>query len=148
MGKNDVVIMIQTGFYIGDRDWWIMATLDIKGREDLNEVYQALLSCGCPNDEAQKACMVLSRKNSGYTLTSYDGGYTLIFASETSSPDEMFDTIIHEIKHAVEHISSYYDVDPKSEEAAYLQGEISRCIFPAVALVVCPKCHNKKGEER
>lgn len=139
--------MITTGFFIGKRDWWIMANLDIK-EKNLNEVYQALLACGCPNDEAQKVCMVLSKKNTGYTLTDYDGHYTLMFASETDTPDDMFDTIVHEIKHVVEHISSYYGVSPKSEEAAYLQGEISRCMFPAVALVVCPECHNKKGEER
>ena len=53
----------------------------------------------------------------------------------------------YETKHAVEHISSYYDVDPKSEQAAYLQGEISKKLFPAVAIAVCPKCHNKEEEE-
>ena len=139
--------MITTGFFIGKRDWWIMANLDIK-EKNLGEVYHALMASGCPDDEARHACMVLSRKNNGYTFTSPEGQFTLLFASETTSADEMFDTITHEIKHAVEHISSYYDVDPKSEEAAYLQGEISRCMFPAVALVVCPRCHNKKGEER
>lgn len=48
------------------------------------------------------------------------------------------------MKHAVEHISSYYGVDPKSETAAYLQGEIARNLFPAVAMAVCPRCHNEK----
>lgn len=40
-----------------------------------------------------------------------------------------------------------YGVDPKSETAAYLQGEIAKKMFPAVAIAVCPKCHNEKGEE-
>ena len=71
-----------------------------------------------------------------------------MFASETTSAEEMFDTITHELKHVVEHISGYYGVDPKSETAAYLQGEIARNLFPAVAMAVCPTCHNKKGEER
>lgn len=66
---------------------------------------------------------------------------------EAVSPEELYDTITHETKHVVEHISSFYDVDPKSEEAAYLQGEISKKMFPAVAMAVCPKCHNEKGEE-
>ena len=136
--------MIQTGFYIGDRDWWIMANLNISGEKDLNEVYRALMACGCPNDEAQKACMVLSRKNNGYAFTSPEGQFTLLFASETTSADEMFDTIMHELKHCVEHISGYYSIDPKSEDAAYLQGEIAKKLFPAVAIAVCPKCHKEE----
>lgn len=123
-----------------------MASLDIS-EKDLNKVYQSLLACDCPDDEAQKACMILSRKNSGYTFTDMDDKYTLMFASEAVSPEELYDTITHETKHVVEHISSFYDVDPKSEEAAYLQGEISKKMFPAVAMAVCPKCHNEKGEE-
>jgi hypothetical protein len=138
--------MIQTGFYIGERDWWIMASLNV-AEKDLGDIFNALLACGCSNDEAQKACVVLSRKNSGFTLTNMEEQYTLMFASVATSPEELFDTITHETKHAVEHISSYYDVDPKSEQAAYLQGEISKKLFPAVAIAVCPKCHNKEEEE-
>lgn len=139
--------MIQTGFWIGERDWWIMATIGIKGERDLNEVYQALMACGCPDVEAQKACMVLSRRNCGYSFSDLEGQFTLMFASETDSPEEMFDTLVHELKHIVEHISSHYGLNPKSEEAAYLQGEIAKKLFPAVALAVCPKCHEEKEEE-
>ena len=73
---------------------------------------------------------------------------TLMFASRAESPEEMYDTIDHELKHCVEHISTYYGIDPKSEEAAYLQGEISKNLFPAVSAAVCPICNNEKGEER
>lgn len=38
-----------------------------------------------------------------------------------------------------EHISDAYDVDSKSETSAYLQGEISRKMYEAVALTICPK---------
>ena len=132
--------MIQTGFYIGKRDWWIMASLNVKER-NLDDIFDALIACGCPDDEARHACEVLSRRNNGYTFTNLDGQYTLMFASVADSPEELFDTYDHELKHAVEHISSYYGVDPKSETAAYLQGEIARNLFPAVAMAVCPRCH-------
>ena len=135
--------MIQTGFYIGNRDWWIMASLNV-GEKDLGDVYNALMACGCPDDEAQKACMVLSRRNNGYTFTDLEGQFTLMFASKADSPEELFDTYDHELKHAVEHISGFYGVHPKSETAAYLQGEIARNMFPAVAMAVCPKCHKEE----
>jgi len=140
--------MIQTGFWIGKRDWWIMASFNISGEKDLNEVYRALMACGCPDNEAQKACIVLSRKNSGYTFTDMEGQYTLMFASKADTPEQLFDTYDHELKHCVEHISSFYGVDSKSETAAYLQGEIAKKMFPAVAIAVCPKCHHERGEER
>lgn len=140
--------MIQTGFWIGRRDWWIMASFNISGEKDLNEVYRALMACGCPDDEAQKACIVLSRKNSGYTFTDMEGQYTLMFASKADTPEQLFDTYDHELKHCVEHISSFYGVDSKSETAAYLQGEIAKKMFPAVAIAVCPKCNHGRGEER
>jgi hypothetical protein len=135
--------MITTGFFIGKRDWWIMANLNIK-EKNLGDIYNALMASGCPDDEARYACMVISRKNNGYTFTNLEGKYTLMFASETTSAEEMFDTITHELKHVVEHISGYYGVSPKSEEAAYLQGEIARNLFPAVAMAVCPKCHKEE----
>ena len=56
----------------------------------------------------------------------------------------MYDSVAHEKKHAVEHISNYYGVDPKSEQAAYLQGELSKQLFPAIALAVCPKCSHSE----
>ena len=132
--------MIQTGFWIGERDWWIMASLNV-GEKDLGEIYDALMACGSSDIEARRACMVLSRRNNGYAFTDAEGQYTLMFASKADSAEELYDTIQHELKHTTEHISSYYGVDPKSEEAAYLQGEIAKMMFPAVAMAVCPRCH-------
>lgn len=132
--------MVQTGFYLGRNDWWIMASIGIDGREDLREVYEALLSIGAPDNKAQEVCMRLSQPNAGYTYTDYDGHYTLMFISKATSYAQMYDTLTHEQKHVVEHISNYYGVDPKSEEAAYLAGEIGRLLFPAAAYVLCPRC--------
>ena len=49
----------------------------------------------------------------------------------------MFNSIVHELKHLVEHVSSYYGLNPKLELAAYLQGEVGRLMFPVVAEVIC-----------
>lgn len=138
--------MVQTGFWLGNRDWWVMASLDVSTTEDLRDVYETLLSVGCPDYKAREVCMVLSQPNKGYTLTDYDGRYSLMFVGRASDASEMYDSIDHEKKHVVEHISSYYGVEPKSEEAAYLAGEIGRLIFPAVAYVMCPKCHCHENE--
>lgn len=131
--------MVQTGFWIGNRDWWVMATLGVDDG-DLRDVYEGLRSVGLSERKVCEVCDALSEPNNGYTYTDYDGKYTLIYASRATSAEQMFDTIEHELNHAVEHISSYYGVDPKSEEASYLAGELGRLIWPAAAWVLCPRC--------
>ena len=130
--------MVQTGFWLGRRDWWVMATIDIGSQEDLDKTVEALLSVGCTQEDAEKVARTLSEPDTGYTYTDYDGRFTLAFVARGSSPEQFYDTVQHELKHIVEHISTFYGVDPKSEEAAYLQGEVGRMLFPAVAAVLCP----------
>lgn len=132
--------MIKQGFDIGRRKWYVMCYYDIHTDKELHEVYGTLLSAGCPDDEAQRACMVLSRKNTGYTFTNFRERLTVMFIGEATSPEQMYDTIQHETKHATEHISEYYNVDPSSEESAYLQGEIARNMFIATSVLFCPHC--------
>ena len=132
--------MVQTGFWIGNRDWWVMASLGVDDG-DLRDVYEGLRSVGLPERKVREVCDALSEPNNGYTYTDYDGKYTLIYASRATSAEQMFDTIEHELNHAVEHIGTYYGVDPKSEEASYLAGELGRLLWPAAAYVLCPACH-------
>ena len=117
------------------------AVYDIRTEAELNEAYCTLLAAGCADDEAKRACMALSGWNGGFTFTSFDDHATYMFIGKADSAEEIYDTCQHEVKHAVEHISEYYKVDSRSEEAAYLQGEISRKMFPAVAMAVCPIRH-------
>lgn len=133
--------MITQGFHLGERDWWVMAVYDIRTEAELNEAYRTLLAAGCADDEAQRACIALSGWNGGFTFTSFDDHATYMFIGKATSAEEMYDSCQHEMKHAVEHISEFYGVEPKSEESAYLQGELSRKMFSAVAMAVCPVCH-------
>lgn len=135
--------MIQQGFSIGERDWYIMVQYDIYTTKDLNEVYKTLLASGCADYKAQEACMVLSRRNTGYTFTNFNDHLSVIFIGKADSPEQVYDTLQHETKHVVEHIGEYYGIMPNSEESAYLQGEVARQMFPAAAMVVCPKCHKE-----
>lgn len=81
--------------------------------------------------------------NKGYTFTNFGDHLTVSFVSKTTSPEQMYDSIQHETKHITDHICEYYGIEPTGEESAYLQGEIAKQMFPAAALVVCPKCHDE-----
>lgn len=135
--------MIMQGFPIGNNDWFCEVFYAVH-QENLWEAYKKLIQTGCPDYMAQQACMVLSQKNKAYTFSNFKTRHTVILLSEATSPEQMYDSIQHETKHAVEHISEYYGLNPKGETSAYLQGEIARLMFPAVALAVCPKCNEQK----
>lgn len=135
--------MITQGFSIGNRDWYVMVSYDIRSERDLREVRKTLLASGCPRYKTDEAVWVLSMWNKGYTFTNFGDHLTVSFVSKTTSPEQMYDSIQHETKHITDHICEYYGVEPTGEESAYLQGEIARQMFPAAALVVCSKCHDE-----
>ncbi len=132
--------MIKHGFHIGKRDWYVMVYYDVYP-EQLDEIGDALLASGASREMVDEALYVLRDKDTGYTFTNYHDHFSVIVISHTTSAEQALDTIIHEIKHLVEHISSYYSVNPKDELAAYLQGEVGRNMFPALAMLVCPNCN-------
>lgn len=134
------MIMVRQGFHIGDRDWYVMCYYDIQTVADISEVEVALASAGCRPQAIKAAVDTLAEPDTGYTFTNYSERLTVIFIGRATSPEQMYDSMQHELKHAVEHIGEYFGVEPKSEESAYLQGEIARQMFPAAAMVVCPVC--------
>lgn len=136
--------MIQQGFSLGDRDWYVMCAYDIRSRRDLMETRRALLASGCDEYRADEAVTVLSMWNKGFTYTNFIDHLTIVCVSKTTSAEQLYDSVQHELKHVVEHLSEYYGIDPKGETAAYLQGEVARLMFPAAALLMCPKCHHSE----
>lgn len=132
--------MIQQGFSVGDRDWYVMCAYDIRTKRDLAEVRRTLLAAGCGVNAADEAISVLSDYDKGYTFTNFRQHLTIVCISKATSGAQFYDSLVHEQKHVTEHLSEYYGLDPKDEEAAYLQGEIGRLMFPAAAMLMCPKC--------
>ena len=128
---------MKTEFYnIGDDDWGILLVYDYDYR-DFDRIWSMLMSLGMSNYKAEKVLMVLSRLDTGMTYSVFHQTMSVIFISNASSPEQWFDSLLHELKHTVEHISDFYQVDPKSEPAAYLQGEIGRQLFPVIMQKLC-----------
>lgn len=135
--------MIKQGFHIGERDWWVMVYYRIEAF-NLPEVKELLLASGCPESDVAEACDVLALPNTGFTFTNFGSHATVMLVSKTTGTEEMFDSIVHELKHLTEHISEYYGLDAKEELSAYLQGEVGRKMWPAAALALCPRCAEDK----
>lgn len=129
--------MIEQGFHIGSRDWWVMVYYDVRTSEDMRKVEGALMASGCPSDSITEAIDNLKGWNRGYTFTNLKTQTSIMVIGKATSPEQMFDSIVHEMKHLAEHIGEYYNVDPKGELSAYLQGEVGRKMWPAAAMVLC-----------
>ena len=133
--------MIEQGFYIGKRDWWVMVYYDVRTSDDLRKVEGALMASGCPNDMLESAVENLKGWNRGYTFSNFDKRTSVIVIGKATDASQMFDSIVHEMKHLAEHIGEYYGLDSREELSAYLQGEVGRKMWPAAAMVLCPRCH-------
>ena len=128
--------MIGQGFAIGDDDWSFEVYYDVWPR-NLHFIYDILMQSGCTKESAKEACDNLSGYDSGYTFTNFKKHLTIIVMSRTTSAEQMYDSISHEMRHATDHIGEYYDLRPNGETIAYLQGEIARKMFSATAMVIC-----------
>lgn len=67
----------------------------------------------------------LGEKDTGFTYTDFNKKRTIVGISYSSSFEEFFNTVVHEIKHVQSHICKYFDVEEDSEDAAYLSGYIA-----------------------
>lgn len=125
-------------FEIGDRDWAILLCWDYD-LMDYDDMWAIMKSIGASDERAKKALRVLSKPDTGMTMTSMRDMMSVVFVSETSNDEQWLDTLLHEIKHVVEHIGEFYRVDPQSEPSAYLQGEIGRLLFPIIMQRLCKR---------
>ena len=66
----------------------------------------------------------LGERDTGFTYTDFDKRRSIVGISPTTSKEQFFNTLIHEIKHVQSHICKYYNVEEDSEAAAYLTGFI------------------------
>lgn len=66
----------------------------------------------------------LGKMNTGFTHTDFVKRRSIVGISPSTSQEQLLNTIVHEAKHVQSHICEYYNVDEKSEQAAYLIGYI------------------------
>lgn len=61
----------------------------------------------------------------------------------TSSADEFANSLQHEQRHLERHIAESIGIDPYSEDASYLAGDISAAMFPCAKKLLCDGCRQK-----
>lgn len=71
----------------------------------------------------------LGEPNTGFTQTDFKKKRSIVGIANTTSKEQLINTIIHEAKHVQSHICLYYDVPEDGEDAAYLIGYIVQKMY-------------------
>lgn len=109
--------------------WKIIVYYEI-AKQNVSEVMETLSRFNCSRKDMKDAYDVLYyEKDSGITYTNSIYKTTIIGISIATSGEELFNTIVHEIKHAQSHICNFFNVREDGEDAAYLCGYLARCMF-------------------
>ena len=100
---------------------------------------------GCRGGHLQRAYRSLTKGdlNTGITYSNLRSGETVMVISLTSTPEEFLNSWEHEKKHLARHIEQAYGIDPYSEEAAYLEGDIAQKMFPVASKFLCGHCRKE-----
>lgn len=139
--------MITHVFHIHQHDWLVKAYIN-SDDSDADLILGELWSVGADMDTMRLAYRNLhgGMKNTGLTYTSSWNRTTILVVSESTSAEEFFNSLVHEISHAKTHICEYLGIDLLSEEASYFSGGLARDLFPYVKHLLCESCRKKITE--
>ena len=144
MGDVPVITHV---FHIWQHGWLVKAYIN-SDVSDADLILGELLSVGVDMDTMRFAFRNLrgGQKNTGLTYTSLWYRTTILVVSQSTSAEEFFNSLVHEISHAKTHICEYLGIDLTSEEASYFSGGLARDLFPHVKHLLCESCRNKITE--
>lgn len=114
-------------------DWAVEVYIVLKGQTP-SKVYKSLADLKCPEDVMYKAYENMNAgADTGFTYTNNKMRKSLMVINESSSMYEFINTYNHEKNHIEMHICKELNIDPHSEKAAELSGELAQQLFlPAV----------------
>ena len=94
------------------------------------------------------ASMASDKLNGGITYSNYDKRESVLVTQLTSDASEFFNSFIHETGHLATHIATTEGIDLEGEEVRYIQGDISRALYPFCSTLLCPHCRERRTNYR
>ena len=117
-----------------DKYRWSVEVFIILSRPDIAEIMSAVKRAGGSKEVIESAYANLMEDfNSGFTYSSPKYRKSIMVVNRSSSMEQFINTYNHEKNHVEMHICEELGIDPYSEEAAYLSGNMAQQLFlPAV----------------
>lgn len=113
-------------------EWGVVVVFDFDTEYDHDLMVEQMRSFGMSIRNAEKALGILSNYNTGMAVSNEILRMSAIYISDTTSASQFWDTCAHELAHVCTAIIDAYDVDCRSEDAAYLSGFLMRQLVEEV----------------
>lgn len=122
--------MITQDVYLPQVDWDVR-TFYCPSPEDTEEIFEELFRMKCPEYSLRRAWSLLrsGEKNTGLTYSNPYMHRSVMVIGRGTDFAEFLNTWSHEKTHLCMAIINAYDIDPYSEEAAYMSGEITKLFY-------------------
>lgn len=138
--------MIAQEIHIPKYDWkvWVYYGLN---KHFTDEIILRLVGIGCVGYALKSAIKNIKRHklNTGVTYSNFRQRKSVVVISPTTSAAEFANTYDHEKDHLAKHIVEAIGIEPNSEEASYLRGEIGREMFKVAKTFMCECCRKKRN---
>ena len=120
--------MIHYNIYFKPYDWEVEVYVVLNNCV-ISKIMDSL--CDCPPSEIQKAFLnITTRIDSGFVKT-FDRRSVVVINRPTTL-EEFINVFNHEKNHLEMHICDEFKINPHSEEAAELSGNLSKCLFSSL----------------
>jgi hypothetical protein len=96
-----------------------------------SEIVDKLQSVGCSEDTLESIINNLNKAkmDTGFAYSNYEHKWSIMVIHKASSVGEFINTFEHEKSHLQMHLCEALDINPYSEEAAHLSGDLSQSVL-------------------
>lgn len=120
--------MIHYNIYFRPYDWEIEMYVILKDCY-INKIIDSLQ--GSSESEIQQAFLNLTTRVNSGLIKSFENR-SIIVINKPTTLEEFVNVYNHEKNHLEMHICEAYGIDPHSEEAAELSGNLAKCLFSSL----------------
>jgi hypothetical protein len=121
------------------RGWRVDVFISDERWPYLDEVVGCLKSIGADAGIIDKAVDAMGSGEPNRAFTFSNGGRTCIWIGWTTSGSEFINSMIHEIRHLVDHIAAYYGIE-NNEAVGYMSGDAAFALAEDICMHGCPCC--------
>ena len=121
---------MKQSFKIKKYNWSIVIYYTVNDEES-KEIIDKLedLHCNSKTLESIKRNLEDAKVDTGFAYSSYNKQYSIVVIHKASSIGEFINTFEHEKNHSEMHICEALDINPYSEEAAHMSGNLAQLIL-------------------
>lgn len=113
---------------------------------DVDPIVQDLQRIGCGGETLSHARKVMDKMglDCGFTYSSYEKRESVVVIGSASSPEQFFNSLVHEIMHTGIHIAHTEELDLEGEEVCYICGSLAQAMYP-IAHLLLGECGCARG---